>query len=138
MTPAFSPASPGRLLEELERPLELALALERVAHVVVELGVVAVDAQSGREDGVLVTPVDVAPVRLQPVRQNQHGQSGVQNAPVPSDETETAQSEAAARSVINFVDEGHGVQLGSFVRCYAMTLYICYGDKTCHHLLIPS
>ena len=74
----------GCLLEELERPLKLPLPLQRVADVIVQLGVVSVDAQTGCEDGVLVPPVLVTSVRLQTVYQYQGDVHGVQDAPTPA------------------------------------------------------
>ena len=59
-----------------------------MAHVVVQLGVVAVDPQACREDGVLVPPVLVTSVRLQAVYQNQRGECRVQDTTTSTEKAE--------------------------------------------------
>ena len=49
-----------------------------MAHVVVQLGVVGVDPQAGGEDGELVPPVLVPPVRLHAVTEQQEAETGVE------------------------------------------------------------
>ena len=65
--------------EELERFVELALRLERVAHVVPQLGVVAVDAKSGQEDLRLVLPVQVPGEGLEGVNGDQKVEKTIQS-----------------------------------------------------------
>ena len=61
-------------VEEVERLLEAALALERVAHVIEQLGIAVVHLQSRHEYLILVHPVVVPHIRLGCVRRQQQAQ----------------------------------------------------------------